>query len=327
MKLPEKSKIRVAICICTFRRQELLRDLLQRVGLLVFSKVPAPEIHIVIVDNDECASAENVCRTVSTPWSVAYVVEPRRGITYTRNRAIAEAGPVDFVAFIDDDEVPSARWLDELLWTQGQFGGDVVSGPVLPNYGADVAEWVKRGEFFAARNAATGTLRNTCACNNVLISSRVLKQVPRFDDAFALSGAEDTAFFLRVSQLGHKIVWSQEATVLESVSEQRGTMAWLLRREYQTGNGWVFCEAGINKSVSNWMLRFCKATGHIVLGLIAAILRLLLMDKIGIVRSLQRVSLGMGMLAALVGHRFLAYRNTATGFPGVAATATGTEQA
>lgn len=309
-----KKTTRVAICICTFRRPELLRELLGAIGRLTFHKVQAPQLQIVVIDNDEFASAEEVSQAAAVPWPITYVVEPRRGITYARNRAITEARPVDFVAFIDDDEIPSTRWVDELLAAQANSSADVVSGPVFPTYGADVPDWVKDGGFFDARTAVTGTRRQTCACNNVLIAAQVFNRVPRFDDAFALSGAEDTDFFLRARRAGYKIVWSQEAEVSEAISSRRGTIAWLLRREYQTGNGWVFCERRADRSVRRWMHRLCKAAGHVILGSFEAALRLILVDKIGVVGSLQRVSLGIGMLAGLVGHRFLAYQNAATEF-------------
>ena len=311
----QQSNIRVAICVATFRREELLRDLLGGIAQLTFRKVQTPQMQIVVVDNDELASAEEVCRTKSVPWPIKYVVEPRRGITHARNRAIVEAGSVDFIAFIDDDEIPSAYWLDELLWTQAEFAADVVSGPVWPNYAPDVADWVRGGGFFDGRVSATGTTRRACAANNVLVGTNVFKRVPGFDDAFALSGAEDTHFFLRVGQAGHKIVWSQEASVSEAVSAERGTVAWILRRQYQTGNGWVFCEAGVDNRMRSRVFRFSKAFGHVVIGSISAIWRSVLVDRAAIVRSLQRVSLGAGMLAALVGHRFLAYRNASAKQP------------
>src|SRR5271165_1715794 len=94
------SNVRVAICISTLKRQELLRHLLNGISQLTFRKVRAPDIEIIVVDNDELKSAEKACRTASVPWPIKYVVEQRRGITHARNRAIAEAGSVDFVAFI-----------------------------------------------------------------------------------------------------------------------------------------------------------------------------------------------------------------------------------
>jgi succinoglycan biosynthesis protein ExoM len=308
-RMSKPGNIRVAICVATFRRRELLHDLLSGIAQLTFRKVQAPQIQIVVVDNDELVSAEGICATVSSPWPIKYVVEAKRGISHVRNRAIAEAGSVDFVAFIDDDEVPSAHWLDELLWTQTEFDADVVSGPALPRYASDVADWVKRGGFFDRRVSATGTTRRACASNNVLVGTHVFRSVLRFDDAFALSGAEDTHFFLRVSQAGHKIVWSQEAVVFEAVSAERGTVTWILRREYQTGNGWVFCEAGVDHRLSSRMVWFSKACGHVVIGSANAVWHSALLDRAAVVRSLQRVSLGAGMLAALAGHRFLAYQN------------------
>src|SRR5271169_1441847 len=96
---------RVAICIGTFERQELLRQLLSGISQLTFHKARTPDIEIIVVDNDPLQSAREVCAAASVPWPIKYVTEAKRGITYVRNRALAEAGSVDFIAFIDDDEV------------------------------------------------------------------------------------------------------------------------------------------------------------------------------------------------------------------------------
>lgn len=302
--------IRVAICISTFRRQKLLRELLNGIAKLTFRKVSAPVLEIVVVDTpDESGSAKEVCESVALPWPLKHVVEPRRGLTYARNRAIAEAGLVDFVAFIDDDEVPSPQWLDELLWAQAEFNAEVVSGPVSPKYATEVASWIKAGEFFASPPQATGTQCRTCATHNGLVGTQVFARVPEFDHSFALSGAEDTDFFLRASQAGCKIVWSQEAVVYEYTSAKRGTIGWILLREYQTGNGWVFCEGIMDGSVRSRAARFVKACGHVAIGSAGAIWSTLRLDRVAVVRALQRASKGAGMLSALAGRRFLAYKN------------------
>lgn len=307
--MTKPSDIRVSVCICTFRRQKLLRELLRELAKLTFRKVPIPRLEIIVVDTpDNSGSAQEICETASLPWPIKYVVEPRRGLTYARNRAIAEAGAVDFVALIDDDEVPSPQWLDEHLWAQAEFAADVVSGPAMPKYASGVAEWVKNGRFFDRQVRATGTTRRSCPTNNVLVATHVFKRVPKFDDTFALSGAEDIDFFLRVSQAGYRIVWSQEAVVFESVSAKRGTVAWILRREYQTANGCIFAEAALDNRLRSWILRFCRAWGHILPGSVSAIWWSVLFDRAAIVRCLRRVSLGIGMLVALFGYRYLAYQ-------------------
>src|SRR5215469_3416305 len=302
--------IRVAICISTFRRQKLLRELLIGIGKLSFRKVAAPDIETIVVDTpDQSGSAREVCENVDLPWPVKYVVEPRRGLTFARNRAIAEAGPADFIASIDDDEVPSAAWLDEMLWTQSRFSADVVSGPVLPKFAQGVPDWIQAGGFFDPRvTASTGTQQSIAATHNALIATHVFTKVPGFDDAYTLSGAEDTEFFLQASRAGYKIVWSQEAVVFEHISAKRGSVGWILAREYQTGNGWVFCEASMDRRLRKRAARFLKAWGHVVIGSARTICSALLFDRVAVIHALQQASLGGGMLAALAGHRFLAYR-------------------
>jgi len=308
----ETKKVRVAICICTLRRTDLLRELLTAIGQLAFGKCPCPEIKVVVVDNDELASARQVCESTLLTWPITYAVESKRGITYARNRAIAEAGLVDLIAFIDDDERPSPQWLDELLRTYEQFEADVVSGPVLPRYAPEIAPWVKHGGFFERQIGPTGNVRNTCATNNVLIGTHVFRSVPGFDHAFALSGAEDTHFFLRIRQAGFKIVWCEEAVVSELLPAERGRPAWILRRDYQTGNGWVFCEAVLNPSLHLRAVRFLKALAHVVTGSLTAVWASLRWNRAGLIHSLRRASLGAGMLSALVGYRFLAYQGART---------------
>jgi glycosyltransferase involved in cell wall biosynthesis len=286
----------------------MLRDLLAGIARLTFHKVQPPDIRIVVVDNDDFASAHEVCTTASLPWPLKYVVESKRGISYARNRAVAEAGLVDFIAFIDDDEIPSGQWMDELLSARATFNADVVAGPVMPRYEPEVSSWIKNGGFFEPQSSATGASCKSCATNNVLIAVRVFTSVPRFDDAFALSGAEDTNFFLRVRHAGYQIAWSQEAIVFESVSRNRGTVTWILRREFQTGNGWVFCESDVDGRLRSTVIRFFKACGHIAIGAAAAVWHATILDKAAIVRALRQASLGAGMLTALTGYRFLAYQ-------------------
>lgn len=300
---------RVAICVGTFRRQELLRELLGGIAKLEFQKVPAPQIQIAVVDNDAAGSAENVCRSAPDRYPVKYVIEPRRGITYVRNRAITQADDVDFIAFIDDDEIPHPSWLDELLSVQAQFSADVVSGPVVPHYASDVPGWIRNGQFFEPPKLATGAERQACATNNVLIARHVFSHVSVFDDFFALSGAEDTDFFLRVVRAGYKIVWSQRAIVFETISRRRANIRWIIRREYQTGNGWAFCEMNGAVDMRTWSARFAKACAHIVVGIGQAIWSSLLLDRGAAVHALRSTALGAGMITGLAGHKFLAYRH------------------
>jgi succinoglycan biosynthesis protein ExoM len=292
-------QLQVGICVVTFKRPELLRKLLAGLARLKFDKMPAPEIHVVVIDNDAAGSAQKICKPAELPWALQYAIEPCRGIARARNRAIQEAAGRDFLAFLDDDEVPAAQWLEELLWTQAQFDADVVCGPVLPRFAGDTPEWVKRGRFFE-RMYIHGQPLNTCGSGNVLIRERVFATVPGFDERFALTGGEDTHFFLRLHRAGYSIRSSDRAIVYETISASRSTVRGILRRAYQSGNSWVLCETSLDRSISTRILRIAKGLGRIVQGGAAACFSILA-GKLALVKALRKICLGAGMLTAVAG--------------------------
>src|ERR1700733_12042583 len=208
---PTQPRLRVALCIATFRRREQLAKLLVGVSHLTFLKAPEPEITVVVIDNDAASSAEEICNAAALPWPLKYIVESRRGIAQARNRAIVEAGDVDFVAFIDDDEYPCYAWLDELLVTQSQFAADVVCGPVIPDFHTDVPRWVREGLFFNRAIRDSGESLDQCYAGNVMVRGALFGKLNVFDERFALTGGEDTHFFLRVRQSGSTMVSSSRA--------------------------------------------------------------------------------------------------------------------
>ena len=265
---------------------------------------------MIVADNDACGSAADVCRLFPMRWPVKYVIEPRRGISQTRNLAIREAGEVDFIAFIDDDEVPEPAWLDELLWTQKQFGADAVSGPVIPSFTPDVPEWVRGGRLFDRQCYASGPVPDNCtfATTNVLVRRAVFDRIPAFDERFSLTGGEDTHFFVRVRLAGFKIVWSADAITHERYSTDRANLEWLLRRAYRGGNSWVLVESALDKRVSTRLARVVKAFGRIIQGGVRAPFSLFL-GKAAVTRALRSICVGVGMLAGLMDWEYQGYKS------------------
>ena len=54
--------MRVSICVCTFKRAEMLKILLKGIDSLIFRKCPVPDITVVVVDNDPEKSAQSYAR-------------------------------------------------------------------------------------------------------------------------------------------------------------------------------------------------------------------------------------------------------------------------
>src|SRR5687767_8794563 len=99
------SSVRISICVCTYRRPELLQRLLNEIQLLRTNALFT--YSVVVVDNDDRQSAREVVNRVNATSKVAiiYDVEPERSISLARNRSVRLADG-DLIAFIDDDEFP-----------------------------------------------------------------------------------------------------------------------------------------------------------------------------------------------------------------------------
>lgn len=303
----------IAICVATYKRPEGLKRLLAGLNQLTFSYIEHPQIEVIVVDNDANRSAEAVCQNVKSDlkWPLKYVTESQRGISYARNKAIVSASPdVDFVAFIDDDEVPEPNWLEELLSVQQTYEADVVGGPVLPRFLTDdVPQWVIKGKFFEPQRYPTGYLLKFAASGNVLISSQVLKGMNKiFDERFALTGGEDTHFFMRVYRAGYKLVWADEAIAYEYIPQSRINVKWILQRGYRCYSTYGLCEKEFDPLLQVLSRRITTGTGRIVLGIISLFPSLFISRHL-LIAALLQIYRGAGMLSGLAGKHYQEYKS------------------
>lgn len=301
----------ITVCIASYKRHEGLKRLLDGINQLTFSH-GKPYLEVIVVDNDAKGSASKVCANISPDfkWSLKYNIEPQRGISYVRNKAIAcVTKDTEFVAFIDDDEVPDPFWLDQLLSVQQSYNVDVVSGPVLPYFVDEVPVWVVKGKFFEWGRYPTGHPLKVAFMNNVIVRSEIFTKVDQaFDDRFALTGGEDSHFFMRVYRMGYKMVWADEALVYEWIPKSRTNMKWILLRGYRTWSTHSLCEREFEPSIKVQAIRMTKGIGLIFFGLFFLIQSLTLQQHI-FVKALLNIYRGFGTLSGLRGKHYEEYKN------------------
>lgn len=220
---------RVTVAVCTRERPESLRSCLTSV-----LKMEYPNLELLVVDNaPTTAASRDVVREVDHAHRVHYVVEPRAGVSWARNRAIAEASE-DIIAFIDDDEVADPHWLTEIVRAFAEVPGvDVVSGPMM------AAELVTRAQVWFEMYGG----HNKGKCNervvycpgsgmeqspyyplppfgtggNMAFRRSALVRIKGFDPALGAgspaAGAEDTLAFTQVLATGGTMVYQPTAVV------------------------------------------------------------------------------------------------------------------
>jgi succinoglycan biosynthesis protein ExoM len=225
----------ISVCICTYKRPELLRHLLVELGkqdtagLFTFS--------IVVVDNDRERSAEPTVTEFAAGSSIPakYCVEPQQNIALARNRAV-ENTTGEYIAFIDDDEFPTPFWLATLFKALQEYGVDGVLGPVKPHFDEHAPRWVVQGKFYDRPSYPTGFVIDwkKGRTGNTLLKMEVLRSAGELFRPQFRTG-EDQDLFRRLIEKGHVFIWCAEAMAFETVPPVRWKRTFLLRRALLRG--------------------------------------------------------------------------------------------
>ncbi|MET1756863.1 glycosyltransferase family 2 protein [Novosphingobium sp. RD2P27] len=271
-------------------------------------------IEIVVAENDcERQTGEAVCQQRIAegylhPISVV-MVDPR-GISEARNALVQWAlvrTDATFLAMIDDDEVPSSAWLDQLISVHARFDADVVGGPVQRVFDAkQMPDHLRRFNQTKTKSDRDGLIKSIESTGNICfrLSFLTANKEERFDSAFSMTGGGDRDFLQRLKRRGAKFAWAADALVFETFPESRCTEAWSRQRAFRVGNSEML--AGLKNRPPNFMIK------HAVQILISvAYLGLahsfLLPSKYHRFASRQAVMRSRGKIAALRGRRFSEY--------------------
>lgn len=226
--------ILIDLCICSYRRPELA-DLLGHVARQ--TGIEAARLRVIVADNSaEAMMRECAIETgTSLGLNLLYVHAPANNISIARNACLDHA-KAPWIAFLDDDEVPTPAWLGA-LWREAVGGAwDAVLGPVKALYPAQTPPWLARGDFHSTAPVwVKGTIR-TAYTGNVLFRRELVERLAlRFREELGKSGGEDEDFFYRLFDGGGRIGYAAPAIVYEPVPVERARFAWLMRRSFRTG--------------------------------------------------------------------------------------------
>lgn len=300
-------KVHIDVCVATFRRSALLSIL---ISSLLRQKVDdSLGFRIVVVDNDAEQTAKAVVNSFSgSPIPIVYDCEPKQGISFARNRCVSLCEG-QYAAFIDDDEYASDDWLQSMMNTMQRYNAKVVLGPVLPILSPETPSWIKAGRFFERQRYATGeslTDSTVSTIGNALIHRNVFNAMPGpFDPEFALTGGEDSAFFMAVRENGMPIVWCDTAIVHESIPAERTNIWWLARRAFRSGQGHtrlLLKQHGYFFSSLWWLYRLIHFIATIVVALAALPMRVDIRAKFFL-----KVCRNLGRLSAVTGLNYKEY--------------------
>ena len=241
-----------SVVVCTRDRGEGLRGCLEMLGKLAYGN-----LEILIVDN--APSDDRTQRTVAEMAAhddrFRYLLEPRPGLSYARNRGLNEARG-RFLAYTDDDVMVDPGWIKGLTQgfkrspSVGCVTGLVCTAAITnaseayfdarsPSWSArfepelfDMGDNRREGALYPYSAGIYGTGAN-CAFDRALLGS-----VGPFDEALGAGsrtkGGEDLDMFLRVLLAGRAIAYEPSAIVWH---HHRADPEGLLHQMFGYGSG------------------------------------------------------------------------------------------
>jgi glycosyltransferase involved in cell wall biosynthesis len=236
--------IEISVIIATWNRGEKLERTLR--SLAAQSLPPGRWEAVVVNNNSTDDTAEVFARFVAGnatgdgaggALNVRMVDEPRQGLSWARNRGLAETRGA-IIARIDDDEEADpgylAAWLDFFATHPAAVAG---GGPMLPSYEAERPLWMSHyTEALATSTIDLGGRERPFPRGrypiggNMAFRREVFDRVGGFDTALgrtggALIGGEEKELFGRVALSGGEIWWVPTARIDHLIPPSRLTEA------------------------------------------------------------------------------------------------------
>jgi len=269
--------VNITVAICTWNRCESLRQTLEYMSRL---RVPDGVTWELLLVNNNCTDAtDDVCAAFQSRLPIRVLHETRAGLSFARNRAIADAHG-ELLVWTDDDVLVDPNWLAGLWAAYRDYGASWVFGPSEPEWPAAPPAWYsprlmgnfavldygnapfvvenKDKPFFGLNFAGTRTAHI---------------ELGSFNTEYGLIGTaggvgEDVDLFERALRAGMKIVYTPAARVRHVIPSARATKTyqrrhiWKVSANFYAHMGGMFPEVPWLLGVPRFM--FSSAVGHVM---------------------------------------------------------------
>jgi glycosyltransferase involved in cell wall biosynthesis len=227
----------LSVCICTYDRSALLRQMLASLAQVNYDFSSA---EVLLVDNNSTDDTRSVAEAASHSFpQFRYIFEPKQGLSHARNAAIRNARG-EIICFVDDDTLLDPGYLRAVQQTFERHNCAGVAGRVEPMWNGPKPAWLAlEGKYRVpgplvycnmGEEEIPATVSWTGAAMSVIAS--VFRKHGEFRtelgpaDCQVGGGGDDTEMYERLVKAGESIMYSPQALVFHPVVPSR------LTREY-----------------------------------------------------------------------------------------------
>ena len=203
---------------------------------------------VVVNNNSTDDTAERVLAFVEAhpELNIRVVEEPQQGLSYARNRGIAESkGQV--IAFIDDDETINEGFVSAYIDLFRNHGAFVGSGVLKVCYDSKRPKWMSHytekmiaNPFDLGDEIVTVTTKITPTGGNMAFNREVFNLYGNFDTNLGrkgevLFGGEENDMFDRIRNLGERVFYTPHAIAYHHIADRKLTSEYFDELSYGVG--------------------------------------------------------------------------------------------
>ncbi len=229
--------------VATYNRLQLLKQLL---GALEKQSLDRPHFEVIVTDDGSTDGTTDFLsdyERMNGPW-FRFFSQQNDGPAAARNKGLYESS-AEFIAFTDDDCVPSANWLESYLQFLDQHSE--LSGAGGPIYGKSnnvVSRYIDATRIMQP-TTQNGSARYLITANACYRRAAVV-EAGGFNTAIKWPGGEDPELGQRITQAGHRLGVCESAKVLH---EHRDSVSSLWTSFFSYGKGSAIQRQGKRTSV------------------------------------------------------------------------------
>ncbi len=241
--MPSPNLPQISLVICTYNRDKYLPGTL---ATIVKQSIDKSKFELLIIDNNSTDNTAVITEKFikeNPAINTRYFFEPNKGLSFARNRGIAEAAaPV--IAYIDDDVILPENYLDTLPAFFNEYtNASGAGGKVMPKYEhGEEPVWMNKylngfiGKVDHGENIKlfSKAMKYPAGCN-MIYKKEILLAAGGFNNALTFR-SDDKYIFHAVKKVSDKIYYLPQAWLYHYIDEARLKASNFKNLYLKTGN-------------------------------------------------------------------------------------------
>ena len=237
-------EVSISVVIATHNRANYLMQALEG---LAHQTLPHEEFEVLVVDNNSTDETKQVVTLFAKTNSfVKYLYELRIGSNIARNTGLRQAMG-KYVAFLDDDAVPSPFWLENIIKAfNSQTLLGIVGGKVDPVWEKERPKWIQGKLLKALSILDYGNSPRFLKENefffsvNMAFKRELLEQFGGFETGVSRAGKnlltnDEIPITIKIRKAGFRLYYDPSILVNHIIPEIRLTHQWFIKRYFSQG--------------------------------------------------------------------------------------------